>query len=282
MKNLFNFVSKKFLIYFFILLVVITGLVTLFKGGNGKQVTYATYTDIVQEVAATGKMKPSQSVDLGFDKSGRIAGVFVEVGEQVKAGQVLATLEAGEASADLAKAKATLQEENIKLRELKNTSPISYNDASKNLQAAIKEGFASADNAVRNRTDQFFKNISTNPRFEVSFTDGNYVHYFNVPSDVAIDINNTRKQVEVILDDWQKRLVSINQNNLTTEADKALSDLNYISIFLNKVASAVNTFTPAEYAYETTVTTYKSAVSSSRCELYLQCNPYESCEPLVN
>lgn len=267
MKNLFSFVSKKVLIYTIILIVVGIGIAMTLKNGNGKEVVSVSYTDIIQEVAATGKIKPDQSVNLGFDKSGRIAGVFVEIGEEVVAGQVLATLEAGEASADLAKAKATLLEENIKLRELKNTSPITYSDAGKNLQAAIKESFASADNAVRNRTDQFFKTVATNPKFEVSFTDGNYVHYFNVPNETAIDINNSRKQVEVLLNGWQKRLSSLNINNLSIEADRALTDLNYISLFLNKVAGVVNTFSPAEYAYETTVTTYKTAISAARTEV---------------
>jgi multidrug resistance efflux pump len=190
-------------------------------------------------VAATGKVKPNQSVDLGFDKSGRVASAGVVVGDTVNAGQVLATLEAGEILADLSKAKATLMEENIKLRELKNTSPISYSDAGANLQAAIREGFVIADNAVHNRTDQFFKNISSSPYFEVSFTDGNYVHYFKVPSEVTLDINNSRKQVEVILDNWQDRTTNLNQSNLVAESEKALVDLNYIASFLNKVASAV-------------------------------------------
>jgi HlyD family secretion protein len=132
---------------------------------------------------------------------------------------------------------------------------------------ALSSPFVIADNAVHNRTDQFFKNISSSPYFEVSFTDGNYVHYFKVPSEVTLDINNSRKQVEVILDNWQDRTTNLNQSNLVAESEKALVDLNYIASFLNKVASAVNTFSPAEYAYESTVTTYKTAVSSARTEV---------------
>lgn len=262
-----NFISKKFIFYFIGILAVGFIGVSVFKNGNGKQTVSVNYTDIIQEVAATGKVKPNQSVDLGFDKSGRVASAVVVVGDTVSAGQVLATLEAGEILADLNKAKATLVEENIKLRELKNTSPVSYSDAGTNLQAAIREGFVIADNAVRNRTDQFFKNIASNPYFEVSFTDGNYVHYFKVPSEVTLDINNSRKQVEVILDNWQDRTTNLNQSNIVAESEKALVDLNYIASFLNKVASAVNTFSPAEYTYESTVTTYKTAVSSARTEV---------------
>ncbi|MFH0803983.1 MAG: efflux RND transporter periplasmic adaptor subunit [Candidatus Zambryskibacteria bacterium] len=261
------FLSKKFLIYAGIAVILISVVAFGLNSGNGKEVAMATRGDITQEVAATGKIKPSQSVSLGFDTSGRVGSVYAMIGDRVTQGQIIAALESGGTSADLAKAKASLLEENIKLREMKDTSPVSYNDASKNLSAAIREGFADADNAVRNRIDQFFKNADTNPQFEISITSGSFVHYFNVPSDTKLEINSDRKKVEEVLNNWQKRTLNLNSTNLASEADAAISDLNFISIFLNKVAGAVNTFSPADFAYETTVNNYKAAVSSARSEV---------------
>jgi len=255
--KIFSFFSKKVLICAGMALAVIIIVVIKFSDGTEKQTATVTRTDIVQEVAAAGKVKPSQSVNLGFDKSGRVANIYASIGETVKRGQIIATLESGEISADLAKARALLLEENIKLREIKNTDPISYNDASENLNAALKKGFADADNAVRNKADQFFKNIPDNPQFEISITSGNFTHYFNVPSDVKIEINNERKKVEEILVSWQK----------TTIADKAISNLNAISVFLDKMAEAVNTFTSADYAYDATVNSYKTAISGARSDI---------------
>jgi len=259
-----KYLSKKILIYTSGVVILAIAIFLSFKNGNDKETATVLRADIVQEVAATGKVKPNQSVNLGFDKSGRVGSVFVSVGSVVEAGQILATLDALEISADLAKAKASLLEENIKLRELKSTAPISYNDAYQNLEAALNGGFADADNAVRNKADQFFKNSTSNPQFEVSFSDGNFVHYFNIPSNLVIEINNDRKKVETILVDWQKRIASINSSNLVPEANRAINDLNTISGFLDKVAGAVNTFTPAEYAYETTVNSYKTTIASAR------------------
>jgi len=226
-----------------------------------------TRADIVQEVAATGKVEPNQSVDLGFDKSGRVGSVSVLIGETVTQGQFIASLESGEISADLAKARAVLLEENINLREIKNTAPVTYSDASKNLDAAIKEGFADADNAVRNRAGQFFKTPLTNPQFEIFITSGNFIHYFNVPNNIVIDINNSRRMVEDILINWQKKISNLDSFSLVSEADLAINDLNVISIFLDKIAGAVNTFSPVEYAYETTVASYKTTISSARGEV---------------
>jgi len=264
---MFSFLSKKILIYFSLAIVVIIIVVVSLNNNNGKEVATVVRADVVQEVAVTGKVKPNQNVDLGFDKSGRVGNVYISIGETVKQGQIIATLDAGEISADLSKAKAMLLEENIKLRELKNTAPASFSDASKNLDAVIKESFADADNAIRNRVDQFFKNSTTNPQFEVSITSGNFIHYFNVPYDLVVDINNKRKEIEIILINWQNRTLNISSDNLISEADKAINDLNTISKFLDKVAEAINTFSPADYAYETTVNNYKTAISSARGEV---------------
>jgi HlyD family secretion protein len=263
----FSFLSKKVLIYVGIGLVVIVAIIIKFSDGNGKQTATVIRTDITQEIAATGKIKPNQSVNLGFDQSGRVANIRASIGEVIESGQIIASLESGEILANLAKARASLLEENIKLGEVKSTAPISYNDAYKNLDAAIKEGFADADNAIRNRADQFFKNTTANPQFEISITSGNFTHYFNVPSGLTAEINNGRKDVESILTDWQKRISSLNSSNLVSEANKAISDLNIISDFLDKIAGAVNTFTSAEYAYETTVSNYKTTISGARSEV---------------
>ncbi|KKQ78199.1 MAG: hypothetical protein A3A96_00085 [Candidatus Zambryskibacteria bacterium RIFCSPLOWO2_01_FULL_39_39] len=269
MSKIFSYFSKKVLIYSGVVLVIIVVIVIKLGGGNGKQMTVSVRANIVQEVAATGKVKPNQNVNLGFDKSGRVANVYTSVGEMVKGGQIIATLESGEILADIAKARATLLEENIKLRETESTTPITYNDAYKNLEAAIKGGFADADNAVRNRADQFFKNTTDTPKFEISIISGNFIHYFNVPSDTTIEISNERKKVENILIDWQKRILNLNSSNLISEANKAISDLGIISTFLDKIAGAVNTFSPVEYAYETTVNGYKTTISSARSEVSL-------------
>ncbi len=267
--KIFSFLSKKMLIYIGIGAVVAIVIAVVLNRGDGKQEVIVSRADIIQEVVATGKIKPNQSVDLGFDKSSRIASVYFLLGDKVKRGQTIVSLETEKISADLEKARALLLEENIKLREMKSTAPISHNDASKNLTAAIKSGFTDADDAVRNKADQFFGNNIENPQFGISITSGNFIHYFNVPSDIKISINNSRKKVETILVSWQKKISDLNSNstNLVSEANKAINDLNTISAFLNKVAETVNNFTSVEYAYDTTVNNYKATILSARSEV---------------
>jgi multidrug efflux pump subunit AcrA (membrane-fusion protein) len=259
-----KFFSKKVSIYSGIGVVLILVIVFSLNKSNGKQIATVVRADIVAEVAATGKVKPNQNVDLGFDKAGRVKNVYASVGDIVKKGQTIATLESGESSANLDKARASLLQEQIILREMKSTAPVSYNDASKNLDAAVREGFASADDAVRNKADQFFKNPATTPQFGISITSGNFVHYFNVPIELTLEINSERKDVENVLIKWQKEISNLNSSNLVSEADNAISSLNTISIFLDKVAEATNTFTSVDYAYDTTVSNYKLTISGAR------------------
>lgn len=63
----------------------------------------ATWDPIVE---IDGTIAAGQHADIGFKVSGRIAKVLVKVGDAVKAGQLLATLDASEASAQLRAAEA--------------------------------------------------------------------------------------------------------------------------------------------------------------------------------
>ncbi|MEK7117848.1 MAG: efflux RND transporter periplasmic adaptor subunit, partial [Patescibacteria group bacterium] len=132
------------------------------------------------------------------------------------------------------------------------------------IESSLREAYAAADNAVRNKADQFFKTPASNPTFEVKFNDGNYTHYFFVPAEIVIDLNDARKLLEKLLTDWQSELTLLNSSNAKSFSPMAIEKMNTVSNFLNKVAYAVNAFTPAEYVYENTVAGYKTAIDSAR------------------
>lgn len=60
-------------------------------------------------VAVEGSLLPWHEADLGFEASGRLSSVRVHVGDQVKTGAVLATLDTSEAGAQLRAAQAQLK-----------------------------------------------------------------------------------------------------------------------------------------------------------------------------
>ncbi|MBU4141436.1 efflux RND transporter periplasmic adaptor subunit, partial [Patescibacteria group bacterium] len=84
--------------------------------------TYETATaeikTITQEVSVTGKIKPANSIDLSFERSGKINNIYAEIGDKVKTGQSLASIDNEEILANLSGAKAQLDGANAKLDEL--------------------------------------------------------------------------------------------------------------------------------------------------------------------
>ena len=102
---------KKWLIVS-ILVLVAGGLVYAGMGKN-KAVQYETVlakrANLTQEVSVTGNVKAAQSVDLGFEGSGRVEKINVEVGDTVKAGDVLVVLNSDDLKAQLRQANAGVQ-----------------------------------------------------------------------------------------------------------------------------------------------------------------------------
>src|SRR5581483_920757 len=63
---------------------------------------------ITNAVTATGPVSAASAVPLNFKSSGKLASINVKVGDQVKAGDVLATLDTTDLQSQLQQAQATL------------------------------------------------------------------------------------------------------------------------------------------------------------------------------
>ncbi|GAA1862259.1 hypothetical protein GCM10009836_48170 [Pseudonocardia ailaonensis] len=72
------------------------------------QLARATTGTLTTTVAATGTIAPAQRSDLSFTVSGQVTAVPVTVGQQVTAGQTLATVDAASLPSQLAQAKASV------------------------------------------------------------------------------------------------------------------------------------------------------------------------------
>jgi len=106
-------------------------------------------SQLARSVALTGEIRARVQSDLAFRTAGRIAERFVEIGDHVEAGQILATLESREQTADVASATAGVQSAEATLRQttaaferqkalLANgfTTQTNYDNAQQALQAA--------------------------------------------------------------------------------------------------------------------------------------------------
>jgi multidrug efflux pump subunit AcrA (membrane-fusion protein) len=74
--------------------------------------------DLTQEIKASGSVKAAQELNLAFENSGKLKTANVKVGDQVKAGQILAELDDSSIQADLMQSDASIQAAQSQLKTL--------------------------------------------------------------------------------------------------------------------------------------------------------------------
>ncbi|MFA5359436.1 MAG: efflux RND transporter periplasmic adaptor subunit [Patescibacteria group bacterium] len=110
-------IKNKFFIIGFILIIAVVGMYFVFN--KKPKTTYTTVKvergNLIQTVSETGMVKANKEMDLNFTINGKIANIFVKVGDKVKKDQVLAELDSSdlllkerEATASLRVAQANL------------------------------------------------------------------------------------------------------------------------------------------------------------------------------
>ncbi len=248
-----NLIKSHKVISSIVLLVVLFVAYKVFAGGEVKSELYTVKkSDITQKVIVNGKTNPVNTVDLGFDVSGRVRQVYTKVGSRVTVGKALVSLENSELYASSLKAKANLASEEARLEEIKKgTRPeeISISETEvANAQVALVDAQNSLKDKVidiiTNSVDQLFSNPHTaTPQINLQVTD----------SQLKSDINNERVQIESIILNWQ--------------ADKIDVNVPKISSFLDKVAVAVNAQTQNPNLSQATVDGYKAAISGAKATL---------------
>ncbi len=116
-KNYFlrAFSSLRALLIITLLIVVasVGGYFIFGKAEAPEEVVTVGPRPFVQEIAVSGKVKASGSVDMTFEKTGRVTAVYVEVGDKVEEGDVLISLDAASIKAQLYAAEAEVQKRQI-------------------------------------------------------------------------------------------------------------------------------------------------------------------------
>ncbi len=216
-------------------------------GASSYELKAVTPGEFIQEVAVTGKVTPAQKVDLGFEVGGRVSGVTVKVGQFVKKGTRLASISNTDYYASLQKSQAAYQGEQAKLLELqKGTRPEEIAIASSDVQVAaqnveqaklqlieeIKDSYAKADDAVKNKADRVFRYPrSTNPEL-IFFVDGN-------PT-LKSSLEFQRLRLTEQFPAWLKLVSTVSVQNISdAQATEAKKYLTQVQTFLNDLNLAL-------------------------------------------
>ena len=137
-----------------ILLLLVAGAVWgRMRGDSASQYETAKVLrgNLVQTVDATGKVESADEIGLRFESSGKISNIYKQVGDAVKKGELIATLnlqflnaEVGQASANVKKAEADLNKILIGSSQESLNSLSAKVDQAKANQEQIKAGYANS------------------------------------------------------------------------------------------------------------------------------------------
>ncbi|MBU4480357.1 efflux RND transporter periplasmic adaptor subunit [Patescibacteria group bacterium] len=230
----------------------------------------AERSNLVQEVSVTGKVKPASKVDLAFELSGKVLGIYADVGDKVYSGQKIAIMDSTQYQAQYNQAQAGWEVEQLKLDELNvgtrseeiavqevkvQNAEQSLIDAENNMVVNIKDTFTKADDAIRNKADQLFDNPrSSNP--QLNFTTG-----FVLKSQIESD----RISVEEILNQWS--IDGVNLDNFSSKIQTIKTNLNKLASFLDEMSLAVNGMSITTTLTQTIVDGYKADINTARVNI---------------
>lgn len=118
---------------------------------------------VTRAVSGTGTLQAVTEQKLGFAKGGKLTQVLVTVGQEVKAGQPLATIDDFDAKADLQQAQAKLTEEQAALDRIEDSNSEDAaqddSDQANNVLAATEEEADAVDQANSDAIEQMEQRV---------------------------------------------------------------------------------------------------------------------------
>ena len=255
--------------------VIATGVVIIIIGAyvvthGGTKVTFESSPvvigNVIEKVSVTGTVSPVDKADLAFKKSGTIAAIAVKVGDSVKRGDLIASLESAADVAALASAQAQLAELQRGLRPEEfaldqanvNTASTTLANAKKDAINAVRDGYVKAQSALLNYSDTFFTNPqSPNPVINITVRS----------TEMQNAINNERLVITTIFSQWKSDIDSSTVANAAGLITNAEGYLTKIKSFLSDLSAVVNSLTTgnsgmSQTAIDADVSTMNAALSN--------------------
>ena len=235
-KSYWQYLKNKWVIAGLIVLIIIVLIIWARSGSSAPtfETAAAQIGNVIETVSVTGTISPIAKANLAFEKGGVISRIYVKVGDAVKRGDLIASLDSGNDQAALASAEASLADLSRGLTpEELAVQKTSLDNAKKDALNAAHDGLVKAQNALFNYTDAFFSNPqSSNPTL--------YLRTDTVPIQTAL--NQERLNVTGILNQWSADLsnAALTPANLISRSNGYLSTVKNFMTDLSVVVNALN------------------------------------------
>jgi multidrug efflux pump subunit AcrA (membrane-fusion protein) len=148
-----NLLKRRVLVVLVLVFAILGGSIVYAQAGRittTYRTAVVTYGTITQTIGMAGNLAPVSEADLNFAASGTVQSVYVQVGETVGTGKVLAALDPTVLAAQLSQAQATLSSARSKLAQ-DEAGPTAQNLAS--AKAPVSAAQVSVNNAKTSLAD---------------------------------------------------------------------------------------------------------------------------------
>jgi RND family efflux transporter MFP subunit len=258
------------------IIVVFCGVVVLFFTTKQKikyEMVTVTRGNIAEEVSVTGRVKSAESVNLAFEKGGKIKNVSVQVGDRVSPGQALVHLDAAEVNAQLLQAEASVDTQVAKLNELKRGARIEeiqvketeLRKAEQDLTNAYgsvlniaNDAFSKADDAVRSKTDQVFLNDDT---------DSPQLTFLVSDAQAQIDTVALRRLATSELNAWKSELRTTSGTSSVALDILLIQSQKHLALIRDFLIRTLDTVDKAIGVSASTIDTYKTNIGTGRANV---------------
>jgi len=289
--------------YLFLVLIIIVIVFLIYFFTKEKEQEYDVISvergDLTQEVSVIGRVEPVNSVDLAFEKSGRVSKVNIDIGNQVVIGQSLVELDNNDLTAQLSQDQAALESaqaglkqyeaalnaEKAKLDELKVGAKLEeiqvVETKVSNAEKTLADARLNLEN-VNNKADidllnlyngvddilndAYFKaddalNKQIDDLFSNDTSDNPTITFSTSDSQSKIDIEQGRIIVEQALLSFKAEIDLLSSLDLEQALISGGEYLVTIRDFLNRLNDAVNTATGLS---STVLGVYKTNINTAR------------------
>jgi RND family efflux transporter MFP subunit len=257
-------------------IIVLGGIVAVRSRSADAQIEFVPVRQgpVIEEVNATGKVKAAQAVNLGLERGGKVVWTPKNVGEYVEPDTIIVQIANGDVVSELAQARASVQIQAAKLREIKSGTRPEALDISEvkvvnaeedvhqaqiNLLATLRNAYSSADDAIHNKVDPLYlQPRSSNPL--LIFT----------PAEVPdSSLESGRIEVERRLNSLKSEMRSATTTPGDVEAlsTKVKQDLGEIKLFLDNISLTVNGLSSSMTISAAQLSEWKSDISQARTSL---------------
>lgn len=287
---LYEFLKKyrKYVIFFLIIAIGVAVYFSIFKKDTNLNEEYIVKKGILEEVTSmTGRVKATEEADVTFEKAGVVNKIYVDVGEKVSAGQILAKLSNEDTTARVAEAYASYQAQKSILDELKTGGKTSQIDIKKSVveksQSDILQAYRNAGDSIRNIS--IAGNSYVRESFSSQFTGDRISGYkFNVSNCDSLTeskLNNLKMVAEDALLQIEDLYLKYDSSNQGTQSQSIIDVKNNfvpkIFVFLNTMKDIYSgqCMTVAGNSYDPTrlaITTGRNTLSTLSNDLSTKLN----------